>query len=103
MSHRQSTEGNDKELLYEQALTGLKNREYSSVYSAAKSLGLLKATLQMRAKGRQPRAKAHTNQQNLSESEEQCLAKWITSLTEYGSPPSYTIIREIEEAIRHDR
>src|SRR5271169_4686452 len=103
MPHRQSTEGNDKELLFERALAGLKSEEYSSIYSAAKSLGISKATLGMRVNGRQPQAKAHVREQNLSESEEQCLAKWITSLTEYSSPPSYRIIREMAEAIRQDR
>ena len=46
---------------------------------------------------------AHVSQQNLSDSEENTLVKWITTLTKNGLPPSYTIIKEMAEAIRKQR
>ena len=52
-------------------LAGLKSDEYSSIYSAVKSLKISKATLRMCVKGLQ----SHVNQQNPSNSEEKYLVK----------------------------
>src|SRR6266496_5169725 len=81
MPYRHSTEESNKELLYQYALTGLKSGEYSSVYSVAKTPKISEATFHNRLQGRPPRCMAHVSQQNLSDSEENTLLKWITTLT----------------------
>ena len=103
MLYRHSTEESNKELLYQYALTGLKSGEYSSVYSVAKTIKISEATFHNRLQGRPPRCMAHVSQQNLSDSEENTLVKWFTTLTKNGLPPSYTIIKEMAEAIRKQR
>lgn len=59
-----------------------------------------KSTLRNRLQGHFPLRMAHVHQKNLSESEDNALMKYITTLTKNSLPPSYTTIREMAEAIR---
>ena len=103
MSRRQNLEESDLEEQLQQGIDGLNSGQYSSVYSAAKSLGISETTLRERRNGRKPRRHAHVSQQLLSDSEEKALVKWITTLTLTGLPPSYSIIETMVDAIREDR
>src|SRR5436190_5051848 len=102
MSHGQNQEESNSEELLQQGIEGLRNGQYSSAYSAAKSLGISETTLRERYHGRKSRQDGHVSQQLLSDSEENALAKWITTLTLTGLPPSYSIIETMADAIRAD-
>ena len=79
MPRGQQTEKRSKNELYERGVAGVQSGQYSSSYSAAKSLGISRRTLDRRLKGTQPRTSAHAEQQNRSEAEESALVKWITT------------------------
>ena len=87
----------------QQAVLELKTGQYTSIRKAAKAFEVKPSTLGHRYKRRESRIISHQNQQNLTESEETALAKWITTSTVTETPPSYAIIREMAEHIRHDR
>jgi hypothetical protein len=53
-SRRECQEETAIELLIQQGLYGLEDGEYTSVYSAAESLGILEAILRRRRKGKKP-------------------------------------------------
>ena len=99
MSRRQNQEESDLEEQLQQGIDGLNSGQYSSVNSAAKSVGISETTLRKRRNGRKPRRHAYVSQQLLSDSEEKVLVKWITNLTLIGLPPSYSIIELIREGI----
>src|SRR5947207_3739510 len=103
MPSNQQTEEKSKNELYECGVAGVQSGQYSSSYSAAKSLGISRRTLDQQLKGTQPRTSAHAEQQNLSEAEESALVKWITTLTMISMAPSYSIIKEMANAIQQDR
>jgi len=73
MSHRQNQEESNSEELLQQGIEGLRNGQYSSAYSAAKSLGISETTLRERYHGRKSRQDGHVSQQLLSDSEENAL------------------------------
>ena len=102
MPRGQQIEERSKNELYERGVAGVQSGQYSSSYSAAKSLGISRRTLDRRLQGTQPRTPAHTEQQNLLEAEESALVKWITTLTMTGMAPSYSIIKEMANTIRQD-
>jgi len=91
------------EELLQQGIKGLRNGQYSLAYSTAKSLGISETTLRERYQGRKSRQDGHVSEQLLSDSEENTLAKWITTLTLTELPPSYSIIETMADAIRADR
>src|SRR5437667_6350054 len=103
MPRSQQIKERSKNELYERGVTGVQSGQHSSSYSAAKSLGISRRTLDRRLKGTQPRTSAHAEQQNRLEAEESALVKWITTLTMTGMTPSYSIIKEMADAIRQDR
>src|SRR5437667_7537597 len=103
MPRSQQIKERSKNELYERGVAGVQSGQYSCSYSAVKSLGISRRTLDRRLKGTQPRTSAHAEQQNLSEAEESALVKWITTLTMTGMAPSYSIIKEMANAIRTDR
>ena len=100
MRRSQQIEERCKNELYECEVTGVQNGQYLSLYSAAKSLEISECTLDRWLKGTQLHTSAYAEQQNLSEAEENTLVKWITTLTMTGMAPSYSIIKEIENAIQ---
>jgi len=102
MSHRQNQEESNSEELLQQGIEGLRNGQYSSAYSTAKSLGISETTLHGPYHGQKSRQDGHVSQQLLSDSEENALAKWITTLRLTRLPPSYSIIETIADAIRAD-
>ena len=103
MPHRQNQQKNDMEVLLQKGIDGIKNGQYKSVYHAAKILKISETTLRERFNGRQSPQHAHESQQILSDSEEKALAKWITTLTLTGLPPSYSAIKNMVDAIRARR
>lgn len=102
MSYHQIIEGNNKKLLFEHTLTRLKSDEYSSIYDVVKIFRISKEILHMWVKKQQSQIKVHIKKQNLSKSEEKCLMKWIINLIEYNNFSSYTLIKEMIEAIRQN-
>ena len=96
-------EHSSTENLIERGIQGIKTGLYTSIRNAAKSLEIDRSTLTYRYEGRQSRVVAHQNQQNLSESEELALTKWISTSTVIGTPPSYKTIREMADQIRQNR
>jgi DDE superfamily endonuclease/Tc5 transposase DNA-binding domain len=95
--------GKSLDALVQKGITGIKNGEYTSIRDASQKLGISRSTLAHRQNGRQSRAVSHQSSQNLSEAEEDALAKWISTSTVTGIPPSYVMIRQIAEHIRHHR
>ena len=103
MRRRQSQAATDKEARVQQALKGIQDGTYRSAYHAAQELKLSTSTLSDRLRGRESRADARSNQQNLTPPEEHALLKWVTQLTITGYPAKHSMLREMAEEIRKKR
>jgi hypothetical protein len=86
------------------ALTALRNKEYKTVYAAAKALNVSETTLRAQWKQtRLTRAEANEAKQILSGAEEEALRRYIKQLSRSGYPPSYVTVREMAAEIQQRR
>src|SRR5437016_13195494 len=99
MVHRRSENTAKREALIKDALLGLADGKYKSIYHAAKTLGLNQKTLRNRAAGGRSIEEAHETQQLLSNGKEKALIRWITRLTATGYPARHDLLREMAEEI----
>ena len=85
------------------ALQALKNKQFKSIYAAAKHFEVDRKTLSRRASGSFSRAQAKESAQHLSIAEEKVLARWISQLSTTGYPPRHALVKEMAEEIRQQR
>ena len=100
MTHPKSHGAAEKEALLQEAITAVKNGQYTC-HTAAKEFGVPRRTLyDCVNSGKKPRNLAHERDQNLTHAEEKELVRWITRFTISGYPPRYDTLRELAEIIR---
>src|SRR5579864_3361961 len=83
MPHAQSSTTIEYEQAIQDALTAVRNGQFTSIGHAATELNLPDSTLYACDKGVSSRSQARAKQQNLTEAEENALVKWITQLTAF--------------------
>ena len=103
MTRHKSEKAAETDAKVKAAIEGLSSGLYSTPYVAAKALELSRNTLHRRLAGGKSRAQGKENQQNLTHTEEQALARWITQLTAMGHPARHVFIKEIAEEIQRQR
>ena len=86
----------------QEALLGIANKKWNSIYAAANALKIPQSTLYDRSQeGAKSRSEAQTDQQCLTPAEECELAKWIRRLMISGTPAQHLIVKEMAETIRN--
>ena len=85
------------------AIRGLKNKEFPSIRSAARYFEIPHSTLIERMAGTKSRAESYETRQILSNAEEKTLVRWITRLTSTGYPVTPALLKEMAEEIRNQR
>lgn len=93
MVSRKSVATADLESGITQAITGVQNGEYKSLYKAAQVLGLTRSTLMRRVNGGLSRCQARQQQQKLSYAQENVLLKWVKDLTISGYSPGHRLLK----------
>ena len=91
-----------KNLLVIQELNVLEGDEFTFIYNAVKALEISAVTMRRRHNGIKCRPETHINDQNMSESEESVLIKWITTLS-VAELFFYATIKVMIKMIRNDR
>lgn len=90
----------EREELLEDTLERIRAGKFESIGKAVRETGFPKTTLHRRLHGAKPRIKAQEEKQNLTEVEENELARWITLCTVSGRAPIPEVVREMAEGIR---
>ena len=93
----------EREELLEDTVERIQAGEFESIGQAVLETGFPKTTLHRRLHGAKPRNKAYEEKQNLTEVEENELARWITLCTVSGCAPIPEVVREMAEGIRRRR
>jgi hypothetical protein len=99
-SSKNSTEQEGRLLL---AIQAFKNREISSITSAARVYKVPRSTLRDRLYGVQNRAISRVKSHKLTEIEEESLKKWILSIDRRGGAPRPSIVREMANLLLEKR
>src|ERR1700738_598769 len=86
--------------LVHEAMDGIKNKRFKSVYEAAKTLNIAVNTLARRIAGGKTIAESREDQQKLTIAEEQAIAEQVSQLSETGFPVTHPWLREMAEKLR---
>ena len=103
MGYKSTSKVYDREERLQQAISAYRNREFSTVRSAAKEFNVSRDTMARRMSGGLSRAEATELTQILSNAEEKTLVRWISRYTCAGSPMTPALLLEMAELIRHER
>jgi hypothetical protein len=103
MVRRKSKRAAENKIKLQAAMEGLTTGTYSSVYSAAKALGLSHKTLGRHMNGGKSCAEAKEEEQHCSNAEEKSLVRWALMMTSTGHPVAYQFLGEMAEEIRRQR
>jgi Tc5 transposase-like DNA-binding protein len=90
----------ESEARIQEALQALENKDFNTLYAAAKHYDVSRATLTRRASGSKSRAQGQESAQLLSMAEEKALVKWISQLSSTGKPVRHALVKEMAEEIR---
>ena len=93
----------ENDIKLQAAMDGLADGTYSTIYSAAKHLGLSHKTLGRHVAGGKSCAQAKEEEQHLSKAEEKSLVRWALMMTCTGHPVGYRFLGEMAEEIRQKR
>ena len=100
---RKSLNRSESEDNIQKAIESLKNKEFTSIRSAAIHFKIPKSTLINRMAGRQSRSQSHESFQKLSNAEEKTLVRWISRLTATGYPATPGLLKEMAQEILNQR
>ncbi len=100
MTRRTRLEAEEREARIQEAVAGVKSKQYRSANQAAIELQVSKSVVCDRLNGVQPCNKAHQNQQHLLHSEERELFEWITALARVGYAARPLMVRQMAEHVR---
>ena len=93
----------EREEMLKEMIERIQVGEFESLAHAERETGFPKTTLHWRLHGVKPRNKAQEERQNLTEVEENELARWITLCTISDRAPIPEVVREMAEGNRRRR
>ncbi|EDN96249.1 hypothetical protein SS1G_01174 [Sclerotinia sclerotiorum 1980 UF-70] len=96
---RKSLNRSESEDNIQKAIESLKDKQFTSIRSAAIHFKIPKSTLINRITGRQSRSQSHKSFQKLSNAKEKTLVRWISQLTTTGYPATPGLLKEMAQEI----